>query len=92
VAIARAVVNDPALILADEPTGALDSKTSREILALLDDLHRSGRTMVVVTHAQDVAEHAERRIMLDDGRIVEDTSTPRRVLSSVGLARIGGSS
>jgi putative ABC transport system ATP-binding protein len=92
VAIARAVVNDPALILADEPTGALDSKTSREILALLDDLHRSGRTVVVVTHAADVAEHAERRITIHDGRIVEDTGQPKRVLSPVGLARVGRAS
>jgi len=60
VAIARAIVNDPALILADEPTGALDSKTSNEILALFDDLHRSGRTIVVVTHAPEVAERAHR--------------------------------
>ena len=92
VAIARALVNDPALILADEPTGALDSKTSQEILALLDDLHRSGRTIVVVTHAPDVAEHAERRIMLHDGRIVEDTGQPRRILPPAGLAMVGRSS
>jgi len=92
VAIARAVVNDPALVLADEPTGALDSKTSREILSLLDDLHRSGRTVVVVTHAADVAEHAERRITIHDGRIVEDTGQPKRVLSPVGLARVGRAS
>jgi len=70
VAIARAIVNDPALILADEPTGALDSKTSAEILALFTDLHREGRTIVVVTHAADVAECSQRRITLHDGKVV----------------------
>jgi putative ABC transport system ATP-binding protein len=74
VAIARAIVNDPALVLADEPTGALDSKTGSDILSLFDDLHREGRTIVVVTHALDVAEHAQRRITLHDGRVVEETS------------------
>jgi putative ABC transport system ATP-binding protein len=72
VVIARAMVNDPALILADEPTGALDSKTSDEILSLFEDLHRDGRTIVVVTHAADVAARAQRRITLHDGRVVED--------------------
>ena len=90
VAIARAVVNDPALILADEPTGALDSKTSGEILALLDGLHRSGRTIVVVTHASDVAEHALRRIVLHDGRIVEDTGRRARAQPPVRLAAARG--
>lgn len=71
-AIARAIVNDPALILADEPTGSLDSKTSDEILCLFDELNRNGRTIVVVTHALDVAERARRRITVHDGRIVED--------------------
>jgi putative ABC transport system ATP-binding protein len=74
VAIARAVVSDPALILADEPTGALDSKTSDEILALFKQLHRDGRTIVVVTHAADVASVAERRITLHDGRIVGEVA------------------
>jgi putative ABC transport system ATP-binding protein len=72
VAIARAIVNDPALILADEPTGALDSKTSAEILALFTDLHREGRTIVVVTHAADVAECTQRRITLHDGKVIDD--------------------
>jgi putative ABC transport system ATP-binding protein len=66
------MVNDPALILADEPTGALDSSTSDEILSLFEDLHRDGRTIVVVTHAAEVADRAQRRITLHDGRIVED--------------------
>lgn len=72
VAIARAIVNEPALILADEPTGALDSKTSAEILALFTDLHREGRTIVVVTHAADVAECTQRRITLHDGKVIAD--------------------
>src|SRR4051794_7524580 len=75
VAIARAIVNDPALILADEPTGALDSKTSAEILALFTDLHREGRTIVVVTHAADVAECTQRRITLHDGKVIHDDGT-----------------
>ena len=76
VAIARAIVNNPALILADEPTGALDSKTSDEILSLFKDLHRDGRTIVVVTHAMDVAECAQRRITIHDGQIIHDDPGP----------------
>jgi putative ABC transport system ATP-binding protein len=72
VAIARAIVNHPTLILADEPTGALDSKTSDEILSLFKDLHREGRTIVVVTHAMEVAQCAERHITLHDGQVVHD--------------------
>ena len=72
VVIARAMVNDPALILADEPTGALDSTTSDEILSLFEGLHRDGRTIIVVTHAAEVAARAQRRITLHGGRIVED--------------------
>jgi putative ABC transport system ATP-binding protein len=73
VVIARAMVNDPALILADEPTGALDSRTSDDIMSLFEDLHRDGRTIILVTHAAEVADRAERQITLHDGRIVEDT-------------------
>ena len=76
VAIARALVTEPALILADEPTGALDSKTSDEILSLFKDLHRDGRTIVVVTHAMDVAECAQRRITIHDGQITHDDPGP----------------
>jgi len=75
VVIARAMVNDPALILADEPTGSLDSSTSDEILSLFEGLHRDGRTIVVVTHASDVAHRARRQITLHDGRIIEDAAT-----------------
>jgi putative ABC transport system ATP-binding protein len=69
VAIARALINDPQLLLADEPTGQLDSKTSGEILDLLSDIHRQGRTVILVTHDQATAGYAERKIFLDDGRI-----------------------
>ena len=72
VAIARALVNDPVLILADEPTGALDSKTSVEVMALLQELNRGGITVVLVTHEADVAAFARRIILFLDGRVVED--------------------
>jgi putative ABC transport system ATP-binding protein len=72
VAVARAVVTDPALILADEPTGNLDSAAATEVLALFDELHRSGRTIVLITHEADVASRAERIIRLRDGRIEMD--------------------
>jgi putative ABC transport system ATP-binding protein len=67
VAIARALVNDPAILLADEPTGNLDSRTGEEIMGLFDELHRRGRTILVVTHERDIAEHAERIIHIKDG-------------------------
>jgi putative ABC transport system ATP-binding protein len=76
VAIARAIVNTPALVLADEPTGSLDSTTGNEILSLFEELQQIGRTIVVVTHAPDVAERAGRQIALHDGRIVGDHFEP----------------
>ncbi|MBV7332824.1 ABC transporter ATP-binding protein [Chloroflexi bacterium TSY] len=72
VAIARALVNEPSLLLADEPTGALDTKTGNEVLALFDDLHEQGMTLLVVTHDLDIAARAERTITLSDGEIVSD--------------------
>lgn len=74
VAIARALVNDPQILLADEPTGALDSKTSADIMALFDSLNRDGITVILVTHEQDVADHAKRQLVFKDGRVVEDRS------------------
>ncbi len=74
VAIARALVNSPQLILADEPTGALDSQTSEDIMKLLTELNAQGMTVVLVTHEHDVAAWARRRIVFRDGRMVEDVS------------------
>jgi len=75
VAIARALVNHPSILLADEPTGNLDSKTSEEILEILDGLHARGHTVIVVTHEEDIAAHAHRLVRLHDGAVVEDRVT-----------------
>jgi putative ABC transport system ATP-binding protein len=72
VAIARALVTGPSIVLADEPTGNLDSSTGREIMALFDRLHSEGNTLIVVTHESHVAKHARRVIYLRDGNIVKD--------------------
>ena len=72
VAIARALVTNPSILLADEPTGNLDSQTTVEIMALFDELHDEGQTIIVVTHEPDIAAHSERVARLRDGRIVED--------------------
>lgn len=74
VAIARALVNDPKILLADEPTGALDSKTSEDVMRLFTDLNAGGITVILVTHEPDIAEWARRRITFRDGKIVDDTS------------------
>jgi putative ABC transport system ATP-binding protein len=75
VAIARALVNRPSILLADEPTGNLDSTTSEEILALFEALHREGQTVVLVTHENDIAAHAKRQVHLKDGRVERDFAT-----------------
>ena len=74
VAIARALVNQPRIILADEPTGNLDSKTSEEIMKIFDELNQIGNTIILVTHENDIAKHASRQIRFLDGKIVEDRS------------------
>lgn len=81
VSIARALVNNPSLILADEPTGALDTKTGEEIMALFQGLHREGKTLVVVTHEEDIARHCERIVRFRDGEIVSDVVVTERVLA-----------
>ncbi|QKG85636.1 ABC transporter ATP-binding protein [Kroppenstedtia pulmonis] len=73
VAIARALVNDPHLLLADEPTGALDTSSGAQVLNLFDELHREGRTVVMITHDQEVAERAQRQVVVRDGRIIRDS-------------------
>lgn len=72
VATARALINNPSIILADEPTGALDTKTSLEIMKLLEDIHDAGNTVIIITHEEDIALHAHRIIRLVDGQIVSD--------------------
>ena len=74
VAIARALVNDPHILLADEPTGALDSRTTNEIIALFEELNAGGITVILVTHELDIAARAQRRITFRDGVIVEDAA------------------
>lgn len=86
VAIARALICDPSLLLADEPTGNLDSRTSREIMALFEDLHRHGQTVIMVTHDREVARHAERVVTMRDGRIVEDARNTDRILLGSAMA------
>ena len=81
VAIARALVTNPSILLADEPTGNLDSQTSVEILALFDELHRDGQTIIVVTHEPDVAAHGQRVVRLKDGKVVEDRRNERQPTS-----------
>jgi len=85
VAVARALVNRPSLLLADEPTGNLDSKTSTDIMALFDELHAGGQTIMVVTHEHDIALHAHRTVTLRDG-IVSDDVANDRALATAGSA------
>ncbi|GIV34379.1 MAG: macrolide ABC transporter ATP-binding protein [Chitinophagales bacterium] len=80
VAIARALINNPSIILADEPTGNLDSKTSEEIMAMFDHIHRQGNTVILVTHESDIARHAHRIIRLKDGHIEADQPNPETAL------------
>lgn len=86
VAVARALVNDPMLILGDEPTGNLDTRTSEEIMALFQDVHAEGKTVVLVTHEEDIAHHAQRIIRFRDGHIVSDQPVTDRVDARAVLA------
>ncbi|MDX1666482.1 MAG: ABC transporter ATP-binding protein [Saprospiraceae bacterium] len=82
VAIARALVNDPSIILADEPTGNLDSKTSYEIMGIFEQIHQSGNTVILVTHEPDISQHAHRIVQLRDGLVESDVKN-REVLSAL---------
>ncbi|RPH56492.1 ABC transporter ATP-binding protein [bacterium] len=82
VAVARALVNDPSILLADEPTGNLDSATSQEIMDLFDELHQAGNTVVLVTHETDIAAHAWRQVVLRDGKVVADNPTERALAAA----------
>jgi putative ABC transport system ATP-binding protein len=77
VAVARALINKPSILLADEPTGNLDTRTSAEIMELFDQLHGAGNTVILVTHETDIAAHAHRQVMLRDGRVLTDERHPR---------------
>ncbi|HEY3202216.1 MAG TPA: ABC transporter ATP-binding protein [Thermoanaerobaculia bacterium] len=78
VAIARALINDPKLVLADEPTGNLDTKTSEEVMTVFHRLNAEGKTVVVITHEQDIAEYAKRAVIFRDGKLVEDRPVAKR--------------
>jgi len=88
VAIARSLVNDPAMILADEPTGNLDTRTSIEILALLQRLNRQGLTIVLVTHERDIATYASRVLVFRDGRLLSDERRPAPEDAAAALAAL----
>jgi len=82
VAVARALVNNPAIILADEPTGNLDSKTSVEIMGLFEDIHKKGNTIILVTHEEDIARYAHRIVRLKDGSIESDEVNANPILAN----------
>jgi putative ABC transport system ATP-binding protein len=90
VAIARALVNSPSIVLADEPTGNLDSRSGIEVMTVLQDLHAQGITVVLVTHDDRVASHAERIISVFDGRVREDAPVAHRVMAAAELAELDG--
>jgi putative ABC transport system ATP-binding protein len=85
VAIARALVTKPAIILADEPTGNLDSKTSIEIMGLLAEIHNNGNTVILVTHEEDIARHAHRIVRLKDGMVESDQKNPNPIINEINV-------
>lgn len=88
VAIARAIVNDPVFLLADEPTGNLDTRTSIEVMAVFQELHKQGKTIILVTHENDIAMYADRLITFRDGRIISDKSNPLPRVASEDLKNL----
>jgi putative ABC transport system ATP-binding protein len=91
VAIARSLVNDPAILLADEPTGNLDTKTSEEVMAIFQSLNEEGKTVVLITHENDIAEHAKRVVTFRDGRVLSDVPVKkRRIVASLTAAAAAG--
>jgi putative ABC transport system ATP-binding protein len=91
VAIARALINDPEVVLADEPTGNLDSRTSVEIMQMLQQLNDDGITVVMVTHERDIAQYARRNVIMRDGLVLDDFPVSQRLDAAVELAKITGS-
>lgn len=88
VAVARALINHPSIILADEPTGNLDTKTSIDIMRLFEEIYRSGNTIIVVTHEEDIAQHARRIIRLRDGKIESDSPNPHPAMESLEIQQV----
>jgi putative ABC transport system ATP-binding protein len=89
VAVARALINDPSILLADEPTGNLDSQTGAEIMALFDELNGRGNTIILVTHEEDIAAHARRIVRLRDGKVREDGPNLSRGAQAASTASAG---
>ncbi len=88
VAIARALINNPSIVLADEPTGNLDTKTSVEIMALIEEIHAKGNTIIIVTHEEDIAQHAHRIVRMRDGLIAEDFANTNIKTTAPRMAEI----